>query len=64
MKRESALDKFTTEELVDMVKEECDKLGIPWEDKPGGFDYAFRLDLNQLFPEVRYEDTNRLCNKQ
>ena len=47
MVRESTLDKFTKEELVAMVKEECDKLGIPYEDKPGGFCCP---DFDKLFP--------------
>lgn len=53
MVRESTLDKFTTEELVAIVKEECDKLGISWEDKPGGFNGLLRIDPADLFPEVR-----------
>lgn len=34
--REETLDKFTKQQLIDMVKEEADKLGIAYEDKPGG----------------------------
>lgn len=42
--REETLDKFTDEELLEMVKKNLDDLGIAYEERPGGFGAFLPLD--------------------
>lgn len=42
--RKGVTENFTEEELLRMVKENLDKLGIMYEEKPGGFGDSFFLD--------------------
>lgn len=44
MIREDNLDKFTDEELIQMVKESMDELGIAYEEGPGGWGNFLPLD--------------------
>lgn len=42
--RKSVVDTLTDEELLQMVKSGLDELGIPYEEKPGGFGPDLMLD--------------------
>lgn len=44
--RKETVGSFTEADLLKMVKENLDELGIAYEEKPGGFDGNFFLDPN------------------
>ena len=48
--REETVGSFTEAELLKMVKENLDKLGIAYEEKPGGFGGSFFLDPSIFMP--------------
>lgn len=45
--REETVGNFSDEELLKMVKDNLDALGIPYEDGPGGFG-----DVLSITPEI------------
>lgn len=68
--REETLDKFTDEQLLQMVKESLDELGITYEEGPGGFGDFLPLDPADFDNEeneesytiqVRPTDSSRYC---
>lgn len=48
--REETLDKFTDEELLQIVKKNLDDLGIAYEEGPGGFGDFLPLDPADVEP--------------
>ena len=55
--RKQTIDNFGAAELVQMAKQTLDELGIPYEEKPGGFSEPFTLDP-AIFSEPETVDGN------
>lgn len=55
--REETLDKFTDEELLEIVKKNLDDLGIAYEERPGGFGAFLPLDPADFEPEEEYAES-------
>ena len=60
--REETVGSFTEAELLKMVKENLEKLGIAYEEKPGGFDGNFFLDPNIFKPLDCTESVTLITN--
>lgn len=54
--REETVGRFTKEELLQLVKNNLDELGIPYEEKPGGFGPGRLLDPD-VFQSVERTET-------
>lgn len=54
--RKETVGNFSEEELLQMVKDSLEELGIAYEEKPGGFGEGPFLDPG-VFDEVEYVET-------
>ena len=61
--REETLDRFTGEELLQIVKKNLDALGIDYEENPGGFGDFLPLDPADIKYWEEYEESYMLKNR-
>lgn len=60
---EETLDRFTDEELLQIVKKNLDALGIDYEERPGGFGDFLPLDPTDIEYWEEHEESYTLKNR-